>query len=181
MKLKSTLTIAILAATYVPVTIAASTQNVKEINFEGIISTSSCDFTLSENGSSIDTVDFGLFETSDIQGANSVFGTQKTITITPDSGCSSTFSNGAEIRLTSPDLYADNSIIKDNRNSSAGVQVKVGTNNWIGTGFQSIQSSDTFFDETTGSVSITAQPYATAASLQPGQFGGKLIFQIAYK
>ncbi|MUT55331.1 type 1 fimbrial protein [Vibrio parahaemolyticus] len=163
--------------------VLAAGQNVTEVQFDGLISTATCDFEIKTANGVVNTIDFGVFDDSAPTTADAVFGTEVPFSVVPESSCSGTFTNGAEIKVTSADTVTDNSIVTDGRNASAGVQVKLADGTKVvNAGYTNILSSNTTaYTPSTGAILFKAQPYAHLATLTPGQFGGKISLQVAYK
>ncbi|WP_159650420.1 fimbrial protein [Vibrio atypicus] len=159
-------------------------QNVTEVQFDGLISTATCDFAIKTANGVVNTIDFGVFDDSAATAAGAVFGTEVPFSVVPESSsCTSVFTRGAEIKVTSADSVIDKSVVTDGRNASAGVQVKLadGTN-VVNAGYTDILSTNTAaYTPSTGAILFKAQPYAHSATLTPGQFGGKISLQVAYK
>ncbi|HBC3534088.1 TPA: hypothetical protein KDZ66_003009 [Vibrio vulnificus] len=157
-------------------------QNVTEVQFDGLISTATCDFEIKTANGVVNTIDFGVFDDSAPTTASAVFGTEVPFSVVPKSPCSG-LTNGAEIKVTSADSVTDNSIVTDGRNASAGVQVKLADGTKIvNAGYTDILPTNTAaYTPSTGAILFKAQPYAHSATLTPGQFGGKISLQVAYK
>ncbi len=158
-------------------------QNVTEVQFDGLISTATCDFEIVGPNGVVNTIDFGVFDDSAPTAAGAVFGTEVAFSVVPDSSCTGLFTNGAEIKVTSADTVTGNSIVTDGKNTSAGVQVKLGDGtNVVNAGYTNILSSNTSaYTQSSGAILFKAQPYAHSATLTPGSFGGKISLQVAYK
>ncbi|EKD9021006.1 type 1 fimbrial protein [Vibrio parahaemolyticus] len=158
-------------------------QNVTEVQFNGLISTATCDFEIVGPNGIVDAIDFGVFADSASTGAGAVFGTEVPFSVVPESSCSGVFTKGAEIKVTSADAVTDNSIVTDTRNASAGVRVTLGDGTKVvNAGYTAISSSTTAaYTPSSGAILFKAQPYAHLATLTPGQFGGKITLQVAYK
>lgn len=157
-------------------------QNVTEVQFDGLISTATCDFEIQTANGVVNTIDFGVFDDSAPTTASAVFGTEVPFTVAPKTPCSGVFTNGAEIKVTSADAVKDYSVITDGRNASAGVQVTLADDSKVvNKGYIDISSNTTAYNSSTGAILFKAQPYAHLATLTPGQFGGKISLQVAYK
>ncbi|HFI9382345.1 TPA: fimbrial protein [Vibrio parahaemolyticus] len=172
-----------LLASFSSSSVLAVGQNVTEVKFDGLISTATCDFEIQTANGTVKVIDFGVFDVSDPTAAGAVFGTEVPFSVVPESSCSGVFTNGALIKVTSADTVADGSIVTDGRNNTAGVKVKLadGTS-VVNAGYTQIQNNNTAaYNPSTGAILFKAQPYAHQATLTPGEFGGKISLQVAYK
>lgn len=165
-------------------------NNVVDVKFSGLISTSTCDFELTADGLPVPEVDFGLVDGSTVTAAGDLFGTGVAVELTPGTRCSSitTFTNGADIKVWSITDQVDNtnSVLTDlSLNDSAGVSITLGASSGgekiVGQGFKEVSSTNGGLDTITGAIKLFAQPYANKATLTPGEFGATMRVQVAYK
>lgn len=167
---------------------AASTAsaNTGIIKFSGAISAATCDMNVSVNGivSPTGVVDLGVHKASDVTAVGT-FGTAVNLALTPDEATCDISPAGEDalVQISAAQTDATNTSVvtsAETTTTNAGVLFQLASGgNVVNNGSVSLTSGSADLDAA-GAIHFTAQPYAIAASVNPGIIGGSVSYTVAY-